>query len=178
MSAGIGTVGFVGLGNMGSALAGNLVKWGLPVVAHDAAGPERSPAGAAWAGSLAELARRADLVVLSLPDGSASESVARAIAATAGRKVRHVVDTSTIGIQAAESAMARGRCRGLALAPASAGPMMAAIENETPSSPRPKSIAAVDCGRRSPTRLPRIMTAVAQVSALAMPRRSIQCPIG
>ena len=74
MSAGIGTVGFVGLGNMGSALAGNLVKWGLPVVAHDAAGPERSPAGAAWAGSLAELARRADLVVLSLPDGSASES--------------------------------------------------------------------------------------------------------
>ncbi len=73
--------------------------------------------------------------------------------------------------------MAKGRCRGLALAPASAGPMMAAIENETPSRPRPSSIAAADCGRRSPTKLPATMTAVAQASALVMPRRSIQRPI-
>jgi 3-hydroxyisobutyrate dehydrogenase-like beta-hydroxyacid dehydrogenase len=110
----VGTVGFVGLGSMGSVLAQNLVQWGLPVVAHDAAGPGRSPAGAAWAGSLAELARRADLVVLCLPDGSASGSVAREIAGAAGRKVSHVVDTSTIGIDAAESIAAGLAAAGVA----------------------------------------------------------------
>ena len=40
------TVGFVGLGNMGSVLAGNLVGAGHDVVTHDALGPERSPARA------------------------------------------------------------------------------------------------------------------------------------
>ena len=39
-------VGFIGLGNMGSALAANLVQCGLAVVAHDAAGPGRAPDGA------------------------------------------------------------------------------------------------------------------------------------
>ena len=119
----IGAVGCVGLGNLGSVLAENLVKWGLPVVAHDAAGPERLPAGAAWAASLGELARRAELVVLSLPDGSASESVAGAIVATAGRKVSHIVDTSTIGIDAAESIAAALAAAGVAYldAPVSGG---------------------------------------------------------
>ena len=39
-------VAVVGLGNMGSALAMNLVRSGHDVVTHDLAGPERSPAGA------------------------------------------------------------------------------------------------------------------------------------
>ena len=33
------TVGFVGLGNMGSVLAGNLVGAGHHVMSHDVAGP-------------------------------------------------------------------------------------------------------------------------------------------
>ena len=39
-------VGFVGLGNMGSALATNLVRAGQELTTHDVAGPDRSPEGA------------------------------------------------------------------------------------------------------------------------------------
>jgi 3-hydroxyisobutyrate dehydrogenase len=96
-------VGFVGLGNMGGALAANLVLAGHPVVAHDAYAPERTPEGATHVPAVSEVARRAAVVVLSLPDGAASEQVARQIVATAGRRTTHVVDTSTIGVGAAEA---------------------------------------------------------------------------
>jgi 3-hydroxyisobutyrate dehydrogenase-like beta-hydroxyacid dehydrogenase len=96
-------VGFVGLGNMGSALAANLVTAGLTVVAHDAVGPARAPEGSAYVESVADVARAVDVVVLSLPDGAASESVARELLATADRRVTHVVDTSTVGPHAAQA---------------------------------------------------------------------------
>ena len=38
-------VGVVGLGNMGGALAANLVRSGHGVVVHDALGPDRAPDG-------------------------------------------------------------------------------------------------------------------------------------
>ena len=47
--------------------------------------------------------RRADVVVLSLPDGSASEQVAEALAAASGRRITNIVDTSTIGVTAARA---------------------------------------------------------------------------
>lgn len=97
------TVGFIGLGNMGGALAANLVADGHRVVAYDAAGAERVPEGATGAADAAEVARLADVVVLSLPDGRASEQVARSIAAAPDLSVTHVVDTSTIGPKAAHS---------------------------------------------------------------------------
>ena len=97
------TVGFIGLGNMGSVLASNLVRAGHPVVAHDIAGPGSVPAGARYAPTAAEVARQAGVVVLSLPDGAASEQVARQIAAAPGRQATHVVDTSTIGTGAAQA---------------------------------------------------------------------------
>ncbi|MFZ0248650.1 MAG: NAD(P)-dependent oxidoreductase [Acidimicrobiales bacterium] len=96
-------IGFVGLGNMGSVLAANLVETGHDVVTHDAAGPGRNPVGAEFAATVADVAGRADVVILSLPDGSASEQVTRAIAATPRRRVTHVVDTSTIGVAAAQA---------------------------------------------------------------------------
>ena len=71
-------VGFVGLGNMGSVLAGNLVGAGHDVMIHDVSGSGRSPDGAEFVGDVTQLARRADVVVLSLPDGLVSEQVARA----------------------------------------------------------------------------------------------------
>ncbi|MER5183380.1 NAD(P)-dependent oxidoreductase [Streptomyces sp. NPDC002896] len=98
----MGTIGFVGLGNMGSALATNLVQRGFGLVAYDSAGPSGIPAGAAPARNVAEVARRAETVVLSLPDGPASEQVAYEIATAAGRRATHVVDTSTIGVAAAQ----------------------------------------------------------------------------
>ena len=97
------TVGFIGLGNMGGALAANLVGVGLKVVAHDAAGPGRTPDGAVAAVDVAEVAGQADVIVLSLPGGAACEQVARAIADTAERRATHVVDTSTIGVSAART---------------------------------------------------------------------------
>jgi len=96
-------VGFVGLGNMGSALAANLVDAGLSVVAHDAVGPARAPEGSAYAESVGGVARAADVVVFSLPDGAISESVAREVVAADDRRVTHVVDTSTVGPHAAQA---------------------------------------------------------------------------
>jgi len=94
-------VGFVGLGNMGSVLASNLVASGYEVVTYDVAGDGRNPAGARFAGSVEEVARRAATVVCSLPDGSVSQQVAGALVGTADRNTTHVVDTSTIGVAAA-----------------------------------------------------------------------------
>jgi 3-hydroxyisobutyrate dehydrogenase len=97
------SVGVVGLGQMGSVLAANLVQSGLSTLAHDALGPERSPEGAAFVSDVAEMAQRADVVVFSLPDGTASEQVAGQILAATDRRTTHVVDTSTIGPAAAAS---------------------------------------------------------------------------
>jgi 3-hydroxyisobutyrate dehydrogenase-like beta-hydroxyacid dehydrogenase len=97
----VSRVGFVGLGNMGSVLAANLIGSGFAVITHDADGAARNPEGATFADTVGDLARLAEVVVLSLPDGPASEQVARALAAQEGRRTSHVVDTSTIGIAAA-----------------------------------------------------------------------------
>ena len=90
-------VGFVGLGNMGAALAANLVAAGHAVVATDVAGPERNVAGAEFVADAATVAARADVVVFSLPDGKVSEIVARQLVAAPARRCRFVIDTSTIG---------------------------------------------------------------------------------
>lgn len=94
-------VGFVGLGNMGSALAANLVASGLTVVCTDKAGPARAPQGARFVASVGAVCEEAEVVVLSLPDGTVSEAVAREIVATPARRTRFVIDTSTTGLAAA-----------------------------------------------------------------------------
>jgi 3-hydroxyisobutyrate dehydrogenase len=94
-------VGVVGLGNMGSVLAANLVNAGCEVCAFDLAGPSRMPAGAQFADDLAHLAQLADVVVLSLPDGAASQAVTSDIAAAGRRCPDKIIDTSTIGPDAA-----------------------------------------------------------------------------
>jgi 3-hydroxyisobutyrate dehydrogenase len=97
----VGPVGFVGLGNMGGALAANLVERGHDVFACDAAGSARCPEGATFVNDIAALARNCPIVVLSLPDGTASEAVCREVATTDQRNTTHVIDTSTIGLAAA-----------------------------------------------------------------------------
>jgi 3-hydroxyisobutyrate dehydrogenase len=93
-------VGFIGLGNMGSVLASNLVEAGHEVTTHDVAGARRNPAGARFADDVPEVARNADVVVFSLPDGTASERVAEEIAGTQNCRTTHIIDTSTIGVEA------------------------------------------------------------------------------
>ena len=90
-------LGFIGLGNMGGVLARNLVERGHDVVAFDAAGAQRCPEGAEFAQDAADVGRRSDVVVLSLPDASVSEQVVRELTSAPGRAMRHIVDTSTIG---------------------------------------------------------------------------------
>ena len=95
--------GFIGLGNMGGALAANLVGAGLTVVTHDAVGPERTPEGATNAASPAEVARQAEVIVLSLPDGKVSGLVVREILAADDRRTAHIIDTSTVGVSASQA---------------------------------------------------------------------------
>lgn len=97
------TVGFIGLGNMGSALAANLVGAGHQVLTHDIAGPDRSPAGATFVADVTALARQATVVVLSLPNGAISEGVARTIIDIDDCAVTDIVDTSTVGPDASRA---------------------------------------------------------------------------
>jgi len=121
--SGAPVTGFVGLGSMGSVLAANLVGAGHDVVAYDVAGPDRAPAGAAWADGTAEVARRSDVVVLSLPDGPVSAAVLDELLDAGSDRLAVVVQTSTIGVGAARAEADRAAEHGIAYvdAPVSGG---------------------------------------------------------
>ncbi|GAA5036366.1 NAD(P)-dependent oxidoreductase [Terrabacter aeriphilus] len=64
------TVGFIGLGSMGSGMTRNLQEAGFPLVVTDVrteAADALVAAGAAWADTAAEVAARSDLVITMLP---------------------------------------------------------------------------------------------------------------
>jgi len=95
------TVGIVGLGIMGGAIARNLAAAGWRVLGHDidasrcvtlaAAGVEVRPDAAA-------IAREAPVVLLSLPSPAASLATAQAIATSGGDR-RIVVEASTLALK-------------------------------------------------------------------------------
>lgn len=63
-------VGFIGLGRLGAAMAGNIRKAGYPMVVHDTREAATLPlleAGARLGASPAEVARLSDVVFTSLP---------------------------------------------------------------------------------------------------------------
>ena len=102
------TFGFIGLGNMGAPMAANLARAGRRLLVHDVAGTsERAPPGAALADDNRAVARGADAIFLSLPDGDAVRGVAEEIAGVREARVRCVIDTSTVGIAAAREIHAR-----------------------------------------------------------------------
>ena len=99
------TLGFIGLGNMGGPMAHNLAAAGHEVVCFDAAGTEAlAPPGAPTAGSAAEVAQRARIVFLCLPDGSVVLQVAHEIAQCPDRAAGIVVDSTTAGMPDARAA--------------------------------------------------------------------------
>lgn len=117
------TLGWIGIGSMGHRMTRHLVKAGHNLVVADAVSTEKAPEGVKAAKSNAEVAALADTIILSLPDGTVSEKVAREIAAASPRKVKMVIDTSTIGIKAAEAVEAILTKAGIAFvdAPVSGG---------------------------------------------------------
>jgi 3-hydroxyisobutyrate dehydrogenase len=100
------TIGWIGVGSMGHRMSRHLVAAGHPLVVADAASTKLAPPEAIVARSNAEVAARASIVILSLPDGRVTEAVARELAAAAPRTVKTVIDTSTIGLDAARIATA------------------------------------------------------------------------
>ena len=99
------TLGFIGLGNMGGPMAHNLAAAGHEVVCFDAAGTEAlAPPGAPCVDSAAEIAQRARIVFLCLPDGPVVLQLAREMADCPGRAVEIVVDSTTAGMSDARAA--------------------------------------------------------------------------
>ena len=102
------TVGVIGLGIMGSAMASNLLKAGFRVIGYDVAPAARRGhvrEGGAVARSGADVARRAPIVITSLPSVAALAAVSGEVA-RAKRKGLIVVETSTMPLEAKEAARA------------------------------------------------------------------------
>jgi 2-hydroxy-3-oxopropionate reductase len=122
------TVGFIGLGLMGKPMARNLLKKGFRVVAHSRSrGPvdELVKEGATAAGSPAEVAKQAAVIITMLPDGPDVEKVLEGpdgvFAAMSRGTV--IVDSSTIAPAIARRLSARAKELGASLldAPVSGG---------------------------------------------------------
>jgi L-threonate 2-dehydrogenase len=94
------TVGIVGLGIMGGAIARNLVDRGWRVIGFDTDAAKRAELRAAKviiADSVEQLTRDAPVIMTSLPTPAAVESVAKAIA-NSGQSPRIVIELSTLTI--------------------------------------------------------------------------------
>jgi len=94
------TVGMVGLGIMGSAIARNLVDRGWRVIGFDIDAARRAElalANVTIVNDVGEVARDAPVIMTSLPSPAAVEAVARSIA-NSGQSPRIVVELSTLAI--------------------------------------------------------------------------------
>ena len=119
------SIGFIGLGQMGSALAERILAAGRPLFVHDpapAAVAALETLGASSCANAGEIAARCDIVVLCLPDAQVSHQVAHALAA--GPRVRLVIETSTVGRPCLEAMDTTLSAAGIKLvdAPISGGP--------------------------------------------------------
>ena len=103
------TVGIVGLGIMGSAMAANLLRAGFKVVGYDPVSLCRRrhrKAGGIVAGSALEVANSARIIITSLPSANALAFVSREIS-NPERKPLTIIETSTLPIPVKEAARRR-----------------------------------------------------------------------
>ena len=114
-------VGVIGLGIMGSAMSANLVKAGFAVIGHDPVAARRKAlagAGGQAARSAREVAKRATLVITSLPSADALAAVSAELAEggprAAGRGLI-VIETSTLPIEVKQAARKRLAAAGVTL---------------------------------------------------------------
>ncbi len=98
------SVGIIGLGIMGGAIAGTLAAKGFRVVGHDISAEATARAeGVETAGSAAAVAENAPIVILSLPSPAALAAAAGEVAASSAPG-RIVMETGTFRIADKESA--------------------------------------------------------------------------
>jgi hypothetical protein len=116
----IETIGFIGLGVMGEPMCGHLARRsGRIVLAHDLR-PEplaRLAEFGVTAATPTELARRCDLILLSLPDGKAVQAVIAALEPGLSAS-QCVVDTSTSSVAVTRAIGERLAARGIGFADA------------------------------------------------------------
>lgn len=117
-------IGFIGVGRMGSGMVGRLLAAGHAVTVHDPNGAALAAAvgkGACAAGSAAEVAAAAPIVMASVPTPAIARATAAALAGAPGLEV--FVDLSTSGPQAAQAIAAQLGALGVAAvdAPVSGG---------------------------------------------------------
>lgn len=128
------TLGFIGLGAMGRGMSSNVArKHGGRVLVFDrvpAAVEAVVAAGAEAAASLADLARAADVIFLSLPGGKQVAAVCEEITAHAGEGTT-VVDMSTTSVAEARACEASLREHGIAFADAPVARARKAAEDGT-----------------------------------------------
>jgi 3-hydroxyisobutyrate dehydrogenase-like beta-hydroxyacid dehydrogenase len=111
------TVGVIGMGIMGSAMAANVAAAGFPVIGYDVLAKRRSAlvkSGVRAARSAGDVARSATIVITSLPSAQALTDVAAELAATGVRGL-DVIETSTLPIAVKEQARAVLAKRGVTL---------------------------------------------------------------
>ena len=108
------TIGVIGLGIMGSAMAANLAKAGYAVHGYDIVPARRAAlkkAGGVPQPTIARVARAAQVLITSLPSAAALHAVAAELAA----KGRVVLETSTLPIEEKERARATLAKKGVVL---------------------------------------------------------------
>jgi len=111
------TVGVIGLGNMGGAMAANLAKNGYPVLGYDTLPARRAAlkaAGGKPLASIAAVAGEARFIITSLPSEGAVQAVMAELAASGARE-RIVAEMSTMTLAVKEAARATLAKAGLTL---------------------------------------------------------------
>ncbi len=103
-------IGFIGLGNMGAPMAANLAAAGHEVTGFDMA--DVSVEGIRMAGSAAEAATGADVVITMLPNGQILRKVADEVI-PAMSKGAALVDCSTVDVDSARAVAEKAEAAGL-----------------------------------------------------------------
>lgn len=113
-------IGFIGLGNMGGPMAANLAKAGHSVTGFDMADVQIE--GVSMAGSAAEAATGADVVITMLPNGQILRTVANDVIPAMAQGAA-LVDCSTVDVDSAKAVAEQAENAGLLFvdAPVSGG---------------------------------------------------------
>ena len=126
-------MGLIGVGNMGTAIAERLLEAGFSLVVYSRTPEKAEPLAARGAGvarDAAELAGQVDVVLTSLPDDAALESVVRAVV-VAARPDTVIVDVSTVSPAVSErvAELAEAASLGYLRAPVSGNPTVVRAGN-------------------------------------------------